>query len=458
MTQHLPLTAARIKSTTPSDHDVWLSDDHGIRGSGRLVLRVPPSGLRRFYFRPPRRPGSPSKLIALGAYSHKRRQGYLTLQEARDKANGLALGFVVHHVTPGASPAAIAPLQPEVAPPQPEGSPLPVHQLPTVSRDEVGLSLAQLCRNYVARLRAENKPSAREVENEFKRFIYGQSIGERPARDLDPEALTNLLRAVRKSTTKYVANKLRSYLHTAYASAMQATTDFEADESEGDRGLKSNPLASIKPMSRDSRERVLKRDELRSLWVRLNPPSAADLSPEMRAVRLSLLLGGQRCKQLLRVPRSGVDLEATTIRLVDPKGRRKKPRQHTLPLEPLALAEVKLLLEHSQRMNSRALFARATSGEVLPTSTVSKFVTQVSRQMVADGIADSPFQYVDFRRTIETTLAALGVHKDIRAQLQSHGLGGVQDTTYDKHNYLEQKREALRMWEAFLSGLLADKP
>jgi hypothetical protein len=36
------------------------------------------------------------------------------------------------------------------------------------------------------------------------------------------------------------------------------------------------------------------------------------------------------------------------------------------------------------------------------------------------------------------------VPKDIRGQLQSHGLGGVQDKHYDAHEYLPEKKEALQ--------------
>ena len=53
-----------------------------------------------------------------------------------------------------------------------------------------------------------------------------------------------------------------------------------------------------------------------------------------------------------------------------------------------------------------------------------------------------PFQIRDIRRTCETTLAAMGVAKGIRAKSLSHGLGGVQD----RHNYLDEKRVALKAW------------
>jgi hypothetical protein len=65
------------------------------------------------------------------------------------------------------------------------------------------------------------------------------------------------------------------------------------------------------------------------------------------------------------------------------------------------------------------------------------------------------FQLRDLRRTCETMLASLGVSKDIRAQLQSHGLGGVHARHYDKHEYLLEKRQALGKWVPHLARLKA---
>ena len=53
----------------------------------------------------------------------------------------------------------------------------------------------------------------------------------------------------------------------------------------------------------------------------------------------------------------------------------------------------------------------------------------------------------DLRRTCETMLAAMGVSSDVRAHLQSHGLGGVQTRHYDRHSYMDEKRKALELWE-----------
>ena len=75
------------------------------------------------------------------------------------------------------------------------------------------------------------------------------------------------------------------------------------------------------------------------------------------------------------------------------------------------------------------------------------------KTMQSNGTATAHFQFSDLRRTAETRLAALGTSKDVRAQLQSHGLGGVQSRHYDQYEYMDVKRAALQTWEAFLSSL-----
>ena len=66
-----------------------------------------------------------------------------------------------------------------------------------------------------------------------------------------------------------------------------------------------------------------------------------------------------------------------------------------------------------------------------------------------------PFNLRDVRRTVETMLAGMGVSRETRAQLLSHGLGGVQAVHYDRHSYMDEKRAALRAWEAHLESLRA---
>jgi integrase len=90
----------------------------------------------------------------------------------------------------------------------------------------------------------------------------------------------------------------------------------------------------------------------------------------------------------------------------------------------------------------------STRGRVkIRPQTTGAAVDKIAAAMLADSTARADFQMRDIRRTCETLLAGMGANKDLRAQLQSHGLGGVQQRHYDKHDYMVEKRSALTAWE-----------
>jgi integrase len=72
--------------------------------------------------------------------------------------------------------------------------------------------------------------------------------------------------------------------------------------------------------------------------------------------------------------------------------------------------------------------------------------------MVKDKAVTAPFQLRDIRRTCETLLAGLGISEDVRAQVLSHGLGGVQNKSYNRHSYALEKLAALTKWGQLLEG------
>jgi hypothetical protein len=80
----------------------------------------------------------------------------------------------------------------------------------------------------------------------------------------------------------------------------------------------------------------------------------------------------------------------------------------------------------------------------MPWQAPGKRLRQIRKAMGCE-----PFDLRDVRRTAESMLAAQGVSRDLRAQLLSHGLSGVQQR-YDRYDYIREKCEALLAWEAHL--------
>ena len=431
MSTHLPLSVSRIKRAKAIGRDRWLSDDDGTRGAGRLVLRVTTAGTRLFYFRPARSKGSSGRAIPLGVYSRTTKPNRLTLTQARSAAAllaaptnvgtpalaalaRLARGRSVEPTSSELPPASV----PRDGPAVSEGAEARVRmaQAP-IDGATPCTTLSEVCRNYVQWMRSAGKVSARDVENYFKRFIYPADIGKLAAADVTSEKCLALLRSLKdKPNTQ---KKLRSYLQSAYAQAIRAPRDMTMDAPQGEAGISINPIKPIEYSGPKTnvRPRFLTVQELRALWMRMQLSAEAFGCLPLRAARLALLLGGQRCEQLLRVRRAQLDVEAGTILLMDPKGQRETPRPHLLPLAPQAKAELVWLRNYSASVKSPFLFPAKEPSEHLSAIQVSKLVTAWCRAMTAAHECDEQFQFSDFRRTAETQLAACGVPSDTRKHL-----------------------------------------
>lgn len=207
-----------------------------------------------------------------------------------------------------------------------------------------------------------------------------------------------------------------------------------------------------------ARHRVLTRSEFREVWSRLQSRDGTREPMAVAALRLNIMLGGQRCTQLLRASINDVDLDQRHILLMDPKGKRIEPRRHLLPLTAPAIKEVERLIAYSRDVHSRDLFVGDAQGRRLTPGTVSVVVKEICREMTKIDPDTPHFQYSDLRRTIETTLASLGVSPAHRAQLQSHGISGVQAKHYDMYEYMNEKLNALLVLERYLASLLEGTP
>lgn len=366
---HQRLTSSRIKKSTElarsAGHDLWLSDDHGAYGNGRLVLRVSTNGVQRFYYRPPRATGR-SQAVPLGLYSRVSQVGYLTLTQARAKASDLCFSLTSSETT-----------ESSVSKPQALQADTASHTLQaslTDTASSIGvkpkhketpplpLTLAQLCRDYVKHLQDNNKVSAKENSALVERLIVNSALANEPARAISPSSFADFLRSVIGKSSGRTAAKVRSILHAAFALALKSKLDPAAPKSKFDYGIDSNPITGIDSLAqyKKARTRYLRDSELKEVWRSLQKD--AEPSIPVRGARLCLLLGGQRAQQVVSIKVTNVDLEAKTILLFDGKGRRAVARQHLLPLLPIAYEEVKWLVNYALSINSPHLLPGSKRG------------------------------------------------------------------------------------------------
>lgn len=446
--------AVRALKPRNSEYEVAVKEHRG------LVVRVHPSGARTFLLRY-RQDGS-LKRVSL---------------EAQNLASARVEWQVQYaHVRGGEDPAE----KRKTAKAEKRQARL-LDRANRMERESGAATVGRLCVVYCDYLKARGRISAAKVRADLDRYVItgldgSKKGGEKPAiraareaaastlaRDFSRSDAAQLIRGIAETGKRRTAGIIRSYLKAAYALALSAESDAQAPSELIAFRIQSNPLADLKAIPVGKRDRTLNVDELRAFLKRLDaePGHVAD------ALWFCLLTGGQRPQQVLRATVADYRAETGELHLRDAKGKREEPRLHVVPLasrgrklaEKLSQRALKLREELQQKGEATGpapLFS--TSGKVrLDIGTLSARVTGASRAMVEAGEASSPFQMKDLRRTVETLLAAK-VSKDIRAQLLSHGLSGVQASNYDWHGYLQEKRQALAIWERKLSEIQGALP
>lgn len=294
-------------------------------------------------------------------------------------------------------------------------------------------TLAALLAAYVAYLIAENRVRWREVQTCFRLHVLGAApaLASKKARDISSDDILNLMRGLEVAGKKRASNLLRSYLHAAFSLATRKRRLASTPAIFGEFGLTHNPVADTAcdtRFNRSAKNRLSVRD------MRIYYAQCCSTTGFVGAIlRLNLLVGAQRGAQLVRLKTA--DVFADKIMLFDGKGRRTQPRQHYLPLTLAAAAA----LTECRTVGDDGDFALRTKGVAhVHESTLSDWSVEVGQ---AAGLTD--FKPKRLRSGVESLLAEGGYGNDVRGQLQSHGLSGVQNRHYNDANYLPLVRDAL---------------
>jgi integrase len=199
----------------------------------------------------------------------------------------------------------------------------------------------------------------------------------------------------------------------------------------------------------EPRSRCLTDDELKAL---LKDPKAATRFDRLAHVIVILLLTGQRRGELALARWIDIDFEAKTWRIPDAhaKGRKGERKGHTVPLSDWAVEEFEAL----QRLAKRArhvLPNEAGDGPADP-KLLTRGVARCLPRMAKLGI--DAFTLHDLRRTCRTGLARLKIAPHIAERVLNHAQEKIPGT-YDTHDYLDEKRDALDKWAKHV-GVLAD--
>ncbi|MBS0366709.1 MAG: tyrosine-type recombinase/integrase [Proteobacteria bacterium] len=270
-------------------------------------------------------------------------------------------------------------------------------------------------------------------------------LGHLKARDVTRRQLIAFLDGIVERGAPVTANRVHALL-------LQLFTWASAKDL-----IPASPMAGVERPGGEERprRRVLTAEEVKAFWAKLQ---TADMAEPTRLALKLLLVTAQRRGELTFAKWSDFDLDGKlwTIPvelLKTSHARRAEPEPHVVPLSPVAIELLKQLA--------------ALTGEgryVLPARVDKRKDRSYSERVLSRAVRENAkhfgiahFTPHDLRRTAASFMTKIGVPRLHVEKVLNHSTGDIAEV-YDRHDYLPEKRAALRKWGEHLQAIIDDKP
>jgi integrase len=303
-------------------------------------------------------------------------------------------------------------------------------------------TVAGLFEAYVKSLKDAEKSSWPEAEASL--IKVAAVIGpNRLARDIHPEEVLGVLRPIYERGKPAMADHVRSYIRSAYSWGIKSEHDYRHSAPRHFR-LINNPAAGIPTEPKVVGTRWLDEDEFVRLYRWLEFPDVPVHPPYARAVRI-LMLTGQRVEEIARLH---VDQWDTKESIID-WSKTKNGKPHAIPVPAIAAELIGSIIP-----NKYGWFFPSAMDPARPVSanTLYSFMWRQRERGVIPIVTNR-----DLRRTWKTLAGKAGVSKEIRDRLQNHTLQDVSSKSYDRWNYMPEKRAGMEKWGNFILEILLRK-
>ncbi|MEH2517808.1 integrase [Bradyrhizobium sp. AZCC 1610] len=276
--------------------------------------------------------------------------------------------------------------------------------------------------------------SGDQVKRAFTVYVRPR-IGDKSIYDLKRSDITTMLNEIATEHGRVMADRVLSHVRKAFNWQMVQDDEFKSPIVRG--------MAKTKPGER-SRKRILADDEIRDVWKALDQFEAPACYP--RYVK-SLLLAMTRRNESSEMHTDEIEGDLWTI----PAARYKNKRDHVIPITPA----MRTLIDWKPAGKRNSWFVFSTTDGEKAFSGFSKAKKELNRIIAKIRKAEGrppmkQWQLHDLRRTGRSLMSRAKVDADHAERCMGHVIGGVRET-YDRYEYLEEKRKA---FEA-LAGIVA---
>jgi integrase len=273
---------------------------------------------------------------------------------------------------------------------------------------------------------AKQRSSTRRLA-ELERLVL-PTIGMRQINEIKRTEITRLLDDIEDASGPGMADYILAIIRRVMAWHETRDDDFISPIR---RGMAKTSVKKRK------RKRILGDNELRAVWR----AAEADTGPYGAMLRFILLTACRREEAAGMRRKSELSGTVWTI----PAERYKTGVDHVIPLSPAAMAIV-----NKQRKLGKGDLVFTAEGRV----PLCSFTYRKALFDKACGV--SGWVQHDLRRTARSLMSRAKVNGDIAERCLGHIVGGVRET-YDRHEYIDEKREAFEKLAALIEIIIAPK-
>lgn len=306
---------------------------------------------------------------------------------------------------------------------------------PEDDRDKIKTLIGQYDKRHLKGLK-----SGDVVRRELDRFVVA-AWGDRDIRSITKRDVIDLLDGIADSGRVVTANRVRAYLNKFLNWAVERDI------------LPMSPATGVKPVAKEtSRDRVLTDDEIRWFWMACDA-GGFPWGPLGKV----LLLTGQRLNEAAQITEGEIRVDLWHLSA----DRTKNARAHDVPLSDA----VQAVLGAVEKIEGRPGFIFSTTG----TTPVSGFfkarahlaeaMEHIAAKERGEAVEIPRWTFHDLRRTAATGMARLGIAVRVTEAVLNHvsGTGGGIVAVYQRHDYADEKRQALEAWGRFVLSLVEGK-
>lgn len=313
-----------------------------------------------------------------------------------------------------------------------------------IEAEKAAWTVNQLCDQFYERVIVPKWKHAdivrRRIENDIK-----PKLGKMKAEDVKPRDIDDMLQAIVKRGAPTVANDVLRWTKRIFNFAIKRHI------------VENNPASAFDPSDaggkEESRERWLTSEEIIKLFAAMRDMLGSFSIENLYAIRLLLLLAVRK-EELVAAPWAEFDLDKAIWHL--PEERTKTSAAIDIPLPPMAVETLKEL--HRLANGSKYVFpARKMQHRMIPHIDLNTLNAALAKHIRPKLKDVENFTIHDFRRTARTHLAALGVDPFVAERCLNHKIKGVEGI-YNRHDYFDERKDALCKWAKMLSALEAGKP